>query len=142
MPDKELALGIVQQWTDEGMTRADAIALFTEIATAEPTPYLPSIDIPEPVQVAEPVLVNQPVSAIDFLLSLKPEERKVFLLNEKVESEQYWVQYMTEGFKQDRSYTMQEIRTQRKGVQQWVKRLNVARKTLRKSESSTKPSQS
>lgn len=73
-------------------------------------------------------------SELEVLQAMQPQDRKVYLLTSKVNSEQYWLQDMLRGWKESREYTMQDIRTQRKGVQRWQKRLNEAKAKLRRSE--------
>lgn len=77
---------------------------------------------------------------LDMLLSMSPEERKVFFLTEKVESERYYHDELLSEYKTDRT-KIQQARHQRKRVQLWAKRLDEARQMLKRKEQSDKQSQ-
>lgn len=71
---------------------------------------------------------------LSLLLSILESERKVLLLQEKVESEQFWLAVMLDDWKHDRSYSLSQIREQRKMVQLWTKRLSEAKAKPAKNE--------
>lgn len=69
-----------------------------------------------------------------ILLAMSPEERKVHFLEEKVESELYWLDQIVAEHRPDRVYNhrgdVEKIRQQRRVVQRWQKRLSEAKRKL------------
>jgi len=84
--------------------------------------------------------MQNPKAKLDMLLNMPPLERRVYLTQETVASENRYLQQLLDWWKEDRSATLTEIREQRRRVQAWSKRLNEARRKLTESESNDKPS--
>jgi hypothetical protein len=60
----------------------------------------------------------------DMLMSMTKEERDLHIMEEAVAQEKALLKRMTEGWKHGRSYSMADIREQRKRAQEWLRRLN------------------
>lgn len=71
-------------------------------------------------------------SQLAILLAMSDAERSVYCLQEKVDSEQYWLEVMLAEWR-ERARPIQQIREQRKRVQLWRTRLNAAKAKLAKS---------
>lgn len=78
---------------------------------------------------------------LDMLLAMPKLERKVYLIQQSVKSEQAWLDELLLGWKQDRSFSLQDIREQRRRVQAWRKRLEEAKRKQTESEQNKTPSE-
>ena len=69
-----------------------------------------------------------------ILLAMTPEERKVHFLQEKVDSELYWLDETIKECRPDKLFNQRgdvtKIREQRRVVQRWQTRLNAAKAKL------------
>ena len=145
---RELAIAIIKSWVDEGMGRQEALDLYNDITrykadtpvepmTEQDYDELPEGVVPDDWQPIDPQKVQ-----LEMLEAMSKTERKVYLLTEAVASERYWLDKMLQEWKADRSYSLSEIKEQRKKVQTWQKRLNAAKQMQSESEPNGKQSQS
>lgn len=73
---------------------------------------------------------------LKMLLAMTPEERSVHFLQEKVDSELFWLEETIKDYRPDRMLGVRgdigKIREQRRLVQAWQKKLNAAKAKLEK----------
>lgn len=124
--DRELALGIVQGWSAEGMAYDDAVQLFKDIAAHKLGAYIPEeVDTPK-------VEVSQYAEELKYVESLSPLERTIYFYNQDVGMEKSWLAFMIANRKL-MDYSIKQIRKQRERVQWKNQRLQKLRK-LRNTE--------
>ena len=145
MEEEQFRRDTINYWISQGSSMADAVTSYDDIiAFLEGREGLPPA-APEEYEPEELEEESEYAAQLELLQEMPSEERKVYLIQQTVVSEQAWLDTLLQGWKEDRSFTLKEIREQRKRVQVWSRRLtqaqSEAKQMLSKSEQNATPSE-